>query len=84
MKEGIVHYGVANMPGAVARTSTQALETATLPYLLKLAAQGPRAAFEADQGFAAGLNLAAGRVCHTGLAQDLGLNATDWHAVINA
>ncbi len=84
VKEGIVHYGVANMPGAVARTSTQALETATLPFLLNLTGHGPRQAFEADPGFAAGLNLAAGQVCHGGLAQDLGLNPTDWRTVINA
>jgi alanine dehydrogenase len=83
VKEGVVHYGVANMPGAVARTSTQALETATLPYLLKLAAYGSHAAFEADPGFAAGLNLAAGKVCHKGLALDLALNATDWRTVIS-
>jgi alanine dehydrogenase len=83
VKDGIVHYGVANMPGAVPRTSTQALEAATLPYLLKLATQGPRASFEDDPGFADGLNLAAGKVCHRGLAQDMGLSATDWRVVIN-
>lgn len=81
--EGVVHYGVANMPGAVARTSTQALEAATLPYLLRLAEQGPRAAFEADPGFAAGLNVAAGQVCHAGLAADLGLTPRAWQEVLN-
>lgn len=80
--DGIVHYGVANMPGCVARTSTLALEVATLPYLLKLAGSGPRAAFEADEGFARGLNLANGQVCHNGLAQDLGLNSAAWQTVI--
>jgi len=79
--EGIVHYCVANMPGAVARTATLALAEATLPYLLRLAA-GPRAALEADPGFAAGLNLAAGRLTHAGLAQDLGEAVADWHALI--
>jgi len=82
LKEGVVHYAVANMPGAVSRTSTQALEAATLPYLLKLAAKGPRQAFSADPGFASGLNLAAGKVCHGGLAQDLGLESVDWQDVI--
>jgi len=77
-EEGEVHYGVANMPGAVARTSTQALEAATLPYLLRLAGQGPRQAFEADPGFASGLNLASGLICHPGLAADLGEPPSDW------
>lgn len=81
--EGVVHYGVANMPGAVARTSTQALEAATLSYLLKLAASGPGPAFETDPGFAAGLNLAAGRVCHTGLAADIGLDAVAWRNALS-
>lgn len=83
LAEGVVHYGVANMPGAVARTSTLALETATLPYLLRLADMGPRAAFEADPGFAAGLNVAAGRVCHPGLAADMDLAADDWRSRLN-
>lgn len=81
--EGVVHYGVANMPGAVARTSTLALEAATLPYLLRLAAMGPEAAFAADPGFAAGLNVAAGRLCHPGLAADLGQPAGDWRSCLN-
>lgn len=80
--DGIVHYGVANMPGAVARTSTLALEAATLPYLLKLAGHGAHATFESDPGFALGLNLAAGRLCHTGLAQDFDQTPSDWRSVI--
>lgn len=80
LEEGVVHYCVANMPGAVARSSTQALCEATLPYLLRLAAD-PRGALLADPGFAAGLNLAAGRVCHAGLAADLGLPAADWRGL---
>ena len=76
--EGVVHYGVANMPGAVARTSTTALMEATLPYLLRLAGHGMRAAFETDPGFAAGLNLAQGHVTHAGLAQDLDLPGHAW------
>ncbi len=77
VEEGIVHYCVANMPGAVARTATLALAEATLPYLLRLAAD-PRATLEADPGFAAGLNLVAGHVTHAGLAQDLGDTVADW------
>ncbi len=70
VEEGVVHYCVANMPGAVARSATLALAEATLPWLLRLAA-GPAAALQADPGFAAGLNIAAGQVMHPGLARDL-------------
>jgi alanine dehydrogenase len=69
--DGIVHYCVTNMPGAVARTSTKALTHATLPYVQALAAQG-FAALEADPGLAAGLHVHQGRITHAGLAQDLG------------
>jgi alanine dehydrogenase len=71
--EGIVHYCVTNMPGAVARTSTKALTHATLPYVQALAAQGLRA-LDADAGLQAGLQVHAGRITHAGLAQDLGLS----------
>lgn len=70
--EGVVHYCVTNMPGAVARTATQALTHATLPYVLALAAQG-LAALDADAGLKAGLQVHAGRITHAGLAQDLGM-----------
>jgi alanine dehydrogenase len=82
VEEGVVHYCVANMPGAVARTSTLALAEVTLPYLLRLARQGARASFEADPGFAEGLNLAAGQVTHAGLAGDLGITPVDWKTVL--
>ena len=75
VEEGIVHYCVANMPGAVARTSTLALAAVTLPYLLNLAAN-PQAALEADPGFAAGLNVANGKIMHPGLAKDLAAATT--------
>jgi alanine dehydrogenase len=68
--ENVVHYCVSNMPGAAARTATLALAEATLPYLLQLAAHG-EAALKADAGFAAGLNVAGGRITHAGLAADL-------------
>jgi alanine dehydrogenase len=70
--EGIVHYCVTNMPGAVARTATEALTHATLPYLQALAAQG-LAALDADSGLKAGLHVHAGAITHAGLAQDLGM-----------
>ncbi|MCS6785624.1 MAG: alanine dehydrogenase [Thiobacillaceae bacterium] len=81
VEEGVVHYCVPNMPGAVARTATLALAEVTLPHLLRLAA-GPRAALEQDAGLALGLNVAAGRVTHPGLAQDLGVAVADWRAVL--
>ncbi len=70
--EGVVHYCVTNMPGAVARTATEALTHATLPYVRALAAQG-LAALEADAGLKAGLQIHAGTITHPGLAQDLGV-----------
>lgn len=77
VEEGIVHYCVANMPGAVARTATLALAEATLPYLLRLLAH-PREALETDPGLATGVNLASGRITHVGLAMDLGEPVADW------
>ena len=70
--EGIVHYCVTNMPGAVARTATKALTHATLPYVQTLAAQG-LAALEGDDGLKTGLQVHAGKITHAGLAQDLGM-----------
>lgn len=70
IEENVVHYCVANMPGAVARTATLALAEVTLPYLLKLAAGGATA-LKNDAGFAAGLNVSEGRIVHSGLAADL-------------
>jgi len=71
--QGIVHYCVTNMPGAVARTATKALTHATLPYVQALATQG-LAATDADGGLKAGLHVHAGRITHAGLAQDLGFS----------
>jgi len=71
--EGVVHYCVTNMPGAVARTATDALTHATLPYVQALATQG-LAALDTDSGLKAGLQVHAGTITHAGLAQDLGLN----------
>ena len=80
VEEGVVHYCVANMPGAVSRTATLALAEVTLPYLLRLTAE-PRAALGADAGFAAGLNVAAGRITHAGLGEDLGEDVADWRGL---
>jgi len=73
VEEGVVHYCVTNMPGAVARTSTLALTGVTLPYVLDLANKGPRRAVTEDVGLAAGLNVARGRVTHPAVAAALGV-----------
>ena len=78
----VVHYCVANMPGAVARTSTFALNNATLPYVLALAEKGWRHALADDPGFADGLNVHDGRVTHPALARDLGYDLLDAQAAI--
>ncbi|MGA9369901.1 MAG: hypothetical protein WBV35_20745, partial [Steroidobacteraceae bacterium] len=71
--DGVVHYCVANMPGAVARTSTFALTNATLPYVRLLADLGWQTALKQDPGFAAGLNVHAGQITHQAVAQALNL-----------
>jgi alanine dehydrogenase len=70
--DGIVHYCVANMPGAVPRTSTIALNNATLPFILALAAKGWRRACAEDPHLAAGLTVHAGAITHQAVAQGLG------------
>ncbi|HEY7090980.1 MAG TPA: alanine dehydrogenase [Tepidisphaeraceae bacterium] len=67
--EGVVHYCVTNMPGAVGRTSTIALCNATLPYALKIANKGYERAAEVDHGFAEGINLVGGRVTNGAVAE---------------
>jgi alanine dehydrogenase len=71
--DGVVHYCVANMPGAVARTSTFALNNATLPFILALADKGWQRALKEDEHLRAGLNVAAGKVTHPGVAEALKL-----------
>jgi len=73
--DGVIHYCVANMPGAVPRTSTLALTNATLPYARALADLGWREAFKRDPGLAAGLNVHAGEITHEVVARALGLRA---------
>ncbi len=70
--DGVVHYCVANMPGAVARTSTLALNNATLAHGLALAGRGWRAAMRDDPHLRAGLNVAHGQVTYEAVARDLG------------
>lgn len=75
--DGILHYCVANMPGAVARTATQALGNATLPFLLALADKGWRQACTDDPHLLAGLNVHAGQVTHAAVGRALGLGSLD-------
>lgn len=71
--DGVVHYCVANMPGAVGRTSTYALCNATLPYARRLASLGYREAARRDPGIAAGINMDRGQVTNQNVAESLGL-----------
>ena len=71
--EGVIHYCVANMPGAVARTSAFALNNATLPFALKLANLGAEAAMAADPHLAQGLNVSGGQIRHPAVAEALSL-----------
>ena len=69
MVDGVVHYGVANMPGAVGRTSTFGLTNATTPYLLKLAGLGWERAVAEDPGLALGVNMARGEITNKPVAE---------------
>jgi alanine dehydrogenase len=78
--DGVIHYCVANMPGAVPRTSTFALTNATLPYVRALADLGWPAALRRDPGLAAGLNVHAGQITLEVVAKALGLTARPYQA----
>ena len=67
--DGVVHYCVTNMPGAVPNTSTLALTNATFPYVLRLATHGAREALQQDSGLADGLNTWLGVLTHRGVAE---------------
>jgi alanine dehydrogenase len=75
-KHGVIHYSVANMPGAVARTSTFALTNATLQYALQIAGKGYRKAIADDAGLAKGVNVIGGKLTYKAVADDLGLPYT--------
>jgi alanine dehydrogenase len=76
VEEGVVHYCVTNMPGAVARTSAVALNNATLPFVVAIADKGWRRALGDDGHLRSGLNVCRGRVTHPAVARDLGLALT--------
>jgi alanine dehydrogenase len=81
--DGITHYCVANMPGAVPITSTYALTNATMPYLVRLASGG-LAALHDDPGFMRGLNVYGGRVTYAPVAEAVGVEAVDPAALVPA
>ena len=80
--DGVVHYCVANMPGAVARTSTYALNNVTLPHALKIADLGWQAALKASPHLADGLNVHDGKVTYEAVARELGYDYTPVAAVL--
>ena len=81
---GVVHYGVANMPALVPRTSTFALANATLPYAIELCDRGPEAAVRGNRELARGVNVWRGRIVHPGVADALGEAAVPLEACLAA
>jgi alanine dehydrogenase len=75
--DGVIHYGVANMPGGVPRTSTLALTNATLPYALQLANKGWRRALAENSALLRGLNVVDHKVTYRAVAESFGLEYTD-------
>ena len=80
----VVHYGVANMPALVPRTSTFALTNATLPYVLELATRGPVAAVRANAALARGVNVWRGQIVHPAVAESIGERPAALEAVLTA
>lgn len=76
--DGVVHYCVTNMPGAVGRTSTFALCNVTLPYVRRIASRGWKAVAQADPGFALGLNVVGGHVTHEAVAKSFDMPHVEW------
>jgi alanine dehydrogenase len=81
--DGVTHYCVANMPGAVPITSTYALTNATLPYVLALADLGVGEAASRDPGLRLGINVAGGKVTHPAVAEGVGMDYTPPEAVLD-
>jgi alanine dehydrogenase len=80
--DDVIHYGVANMPGGVPRSSTLALTNATLPYALALADKGWKRACQEDRALRLGVNVAEGRVTYRGVAEAFGMPLTDVEDVL--
>lgn len=83
-KHGIIHYAVANMPGAVARTSTQALTNVTTPYGLQIANKGVARAAQDNQALGRGINTIAGQVTYRAVAEAHGYEHADIRSVLHA
>jgi alanine dehydrogenase len=75
--DGVIHYGVANMPGGVPRTSTFALTNATLPYALQLANKGWKKALKDNGALLKGLNMVEGKVTYAGVAEAFDMESHD-------
>src|SRR5438128_6200109 len=75
--DGVIHYGVANMPGGVPRTSTLALTNATLPYAVQLANKGWKRALKENPALLKGLNMTDGKVTYPGVAEAFGMELAD-------
>ncbi len=82
--DGVLHYCVANMPGAVPRTSTYALSNATLPYVVKLAGMGIEAAVRSDPALALGVNTCEGQITYPGVAEAFGLECAPLGTLISS
>jgi len=82
VEDGIVHYCVTNMPGAVPVTSTNALANSTLPYVLALAEKGVSGAIAADPGLRLGVNVAGGVPTHPAVARSVGEDCVDVTAAL--
>ena len=82
-EEGVLHYCVANMPGAVPRTSTFALTNATLPYALALANKGFERAIQDDKGLAEGVNTYAGKLTYEAVATSQNLEYTPLDSLVD-
>jgi alanine dehydrogenase len=82
-EEGVLHYCVANMPGAVPRTSTFALTNATLPYALDLANKGFERAIRDDEGLMEGVNTFAGKLTYEAVATSQNLEYTSLDSLID-
>jgi alanine dehydrogenase len=80
--DGVIHYGVANMPGAVPRTSTLALTNATFPYALTLANKGWKEACRQDRALALGVNAVDGKITYPGVAEAFELDYTPVEKVL--
>ncbi|MBW1769867.1 MAG: alanine dehydrogenase [Deltaproteobacteria bacterium] len=80
--DGVLHYGVSNMPGAVPRTSTYALSNATLPYVMKLAEEGVLDGVRNDPALAKGVNVYGGKITYEAVAEALGLEYTPLESLI--